>query len=84
MKHCFRRSSADVFNSLQFLFEGMEESGSEGLDELVMSKKDSFLKVDILLFHVFYYLLSFLLHPVFIQNFFLFVLPLSHCSISYE
>lgn len=29
----------------QFLFEGMEESGSEGLDELVFSKKDTFLKV---------------------------------------
>ena len=30
---------------LQFLFEGMEESGSEGLDEMVFSKKDTFLKV---------------------------------------
>lgn len=29
---------------LQFVFEGMEESGSEGLDELLMSKKDTFLK----------------------------------------
>lgn len=30
--------------NLKFLFEGMEESGSEGLDELVFSKKDTFLK----------------------------------------
>ena len=26
-------------------YEGMEESGSEGLDELIESKKDSFFKV---------------------------------------
>lgn len=31
---------------LQFVLEGMEESGSEGLDELVMSLKDTFLKVN--------------------------------------
>lgn len=30
--------------NLKFLFEGMEESGSEGLDEMVFSKKDTFLK----------------------------------------
>lgn len=30
--------------SLQFVFEGMEESGSEGLDELLWSRKDTFLK----------------------------------------
>lgn len=29
---------------MQFVFEGMEESGSEGLDELLWEKKDSFLK----------------------------------------
>lgn len=28
----------------QFVFEGMEESGSEGLDELLWKRKDSFLK----------------------------------------
>lgn len=28
----------------QFVFEGMEESGSEGLDELLWARKDSFLK----------------------------------------
>ncbi|KAL4225624.1 Metallopeptidase M20 [Mactra antiquata] len=30
--------------NLKFIFEGMEESGSEGLDDLVFSKKDTFLK----------------------------------------
>ncbi|XP_046377519.2 cytosolic non-specific dipeptidase-like isoform X1 [Haliotis rufescens] len=30
--------------NMKFCFEGMEESGSEGLDELVFSKKDTFLK----------------------------------------
>ena len=29
----------------QFLFEGMEESGSEGLDDMVYAQKDAFLKV---------------------------------------
>lgn len=29
----------------QFVFEGMEESGSEGLDDLIFSLKDTFLKV---------------------------------------
>lgn len=30
--------------NVKFIFEGMEESGSEGLDDLVFSKKDTFLK----------------------------------------
>ena len=30
---------------LQFVFEGMEESGSEGLDELIYAKKDTFFQV---------------------------------------
>ena len=30
---------------LQFCFEGMEESGSEGLDDLLLARKDTFLKV---------------------------------------
>ncbi|XP_060948660.1 cytosolic non-specific dipeptidase-like [Limanda limanda] len=30
--------------NIKFCFEGMEESGSEGLDELVLSRKDTFLK----------------------------------------
>ena len=29
----------------QFVFEGMEESGSEGLDDLIVAKKDTFFKV---------------------------------------
>jgi nonspecific dipeptidase len=31
--------------NLKFVFEGMEESGSEGLEELVMSEKNKFLAV---------------------------------------
>ncbi|KAK6190460.1 hypothetical protein SNE40_002323 [Patella caerulea] len=34
----------DVPINIKFVFEGMEESGSEGLDELVMSQTDGFLK----------------------------------------
>lgn len=30
--------------NIKFCFEGMEESGSEGLDDLIFSRKDSFLK----------------------------------------
>ncbi|KAL5006917.1 hypothetical protein ScPMuIL_015723 [Solemya velum] len=30
--------------NLKFIFEGMEESGSEGLDDLVFARKDTFLK----------------------------------------
>lgn len=30
--------------NIKFCFEGMEESGSEGLDELVFARKDTFLK----------------------------------------
>uniref|UniRef100_A0A6Q2YB33 Cytosolic non-specific dipeptidase n=1 Tax=Esox lucius TaxID=8010 RepID=A0A6Q2YB33_ESOLU len=30
--------------NIKFCFEGMEESGSEGLDELIFARKDSFLK----------------------------------------
>lgn len=30
--------------NIKFCFEGMEESGSEGLDDLVVSQKDTFLK----------------------------------------
>lgn len=30
--------------NLKFVFEGMEESGSEGLDDLLLSKKNTFLK----------------------------------------
>ena len=31
-------------------FEGMEESGSEGLDELILARKDDFFAVSCLLF----------------------------------
>ncbi|KAK7490769.1 hypothetical protein BaRGS_00017998 [Batillaria attramentaria] len=34
----------DVPVNLKFVFEGMEESGSEGLDDLIARKKDSFLQ----------------------------------------
>ncbi|VDI47295.1 cytosolic nonspecific dipeptidase, partial [Mytilus galloprovincialis] len=34
----------DIPINIKFLLEGMEESGSEGLDDLVFSKKDTFLK----------------------------------------
>lgn len=30
--------------NIKFVFEGMEESGSEGLDDLLMARKDDFLK----------------------------------------
>lgn len=30
--------------NIKFCFEGMEESGSEGLDDLVFSRKDTFFK----------------------------------------
>ena len=30
--------------NLKFVLEGMEESGSEGLDDVVFSRKDTFLK----------------------------------------
>lgn len=33
-----------IISILQFVFEGMEESGSEGLDELLWARKDSFLQ----------------------------------------
>lgn len=33
-----------VYLFLQFVFEGMEESGSEGLEELLKAQKDKFLK----------------------------------------
>ena len=30
---------------MQFVFEGMEESGSEGLDDLIFARKDTFFEV---------------------------------------
>ena len=37
----------------QFVYEGMEESGSEGLDDLLFARKDTFLKVSIQSFYGF-------------------------------
>ena len=34
-----------ILGVFQFVFEGMEESGSEGLEELITAEKDAFLKV---------------------------------------
>ncbi|XP_071957141.1 cytosolic non-specific dipeptidase-like [Antedon mediterranea] len=34
----------EIPTNIKFCFEGMEESGSEGLDELVFSRKDTFFK----------------------------------------
>ncbi|XP_060592099.1 cytosolic non-specific dipeptidase-like isoform X2 [Ruditapes philippinarum] len=39
-----KEQGMEVPINLKFIFEGMEESGSEGLDELVFSKSDTFLK----------------------------------------
>ena len=35
----------NLFVFFQFCFEGMEESGSEGLDELLEKRKNDFMKV---------------------------------------
>ncbi|XP_029669410.1 cytosolic non-specific dipeptidase [Formica exsecta] len=40
----YKATGIDNPVNLKFVFEGMEESGSEGLDELLWAKKDSFLK----------------------------------------
>jgi len=42
--NAFRETGNDLPINLKFCFEGMEESGSEGLDELVISEKDKFFK----------------------------------------
>ena len=43
---CWKHCVTQVFVFFgQFIFEGMEESGSDGLDDLVFAKKDTFLKV---------------------------------------
>ena len=34
-----------MIHVFQFVYEGMEESGSEGLDDLLFARKDTFLKV---------------------------------------
>nr|CAB3231965.1 cytosolic non-specific dipeptidase-like [Phallusia mammillata] len=38
----YQKLGMEIPVNLKFCFEGMEESGSEGLDELIMAKKDTF------------------------------------------
>ncbi|XP_035672400.1 cytosolic non-specific dipeptidase-like isoform X2 [Branchiostoma floridae] len=40
----YQKIGQEIPVNLKFIFEGMEESGSEGLDDLLISKKDTFLK----------------------------------------
>lgn len=40
----YKALGIDIPINIKFVFEGMEESGSEGLDELLFSEKDKFLK----------------------------------------
>lgn len=40
----YKATGLDIPVNLKFVFEGMEESGSEGLDDLLWARKDSFLK----------------------------------------
>uniref|UniRef100_A0A4W4FKM9 Cytosolic non-specific dipeptidase n=1 Tax=Electrophorus electricus TaxID=8005 RepID=A0A4W4FKM9_ELEEL len=40
----FQKIGQELPINIKFCFEGMEESGSEGLDKLVLSRKDSFFK----------------------------------------
>lgn len=42
----YQKLGMEVPVNLKFVFEGMEESGSEGLDELLVSKKEWFKDVD--------------------------------------
>lgn len=38
----FQKTSQEIPVNLRFCLEGMEESGSEGLDELILARKDTF------------------------------------------
>lgn len=40
----YQALGVDVPVNIKFIFEGMEESGSEGLDDLLFAEKDKFLK----------------------------------------
>lgn len=40
----FQTLGVDIPVNIKFVFEGMEESGSEGLDELLMARKNDFFK----------------------------------------
>lgn len=39
----FQKLNIDIPVNVKFIFEGMEESGSEGLDQLLFARKDTFL-----------------------------------------
>jgi nonspecific dipeptidase len=41
----YQKNGVDLPVNLKFIFEGMEESGSEGLEELVEAEKNKFLTV---------------------------------------
>lgn len=41
----YQKNGIDLPVNLKFIFEGMEESGSEGLEELVAKEKNGFLTV---------------------------------------
>jgi nonspecific dipeptidase len=43
----YQKLDIEIPINIKFCFEGMEEHGSEGLDELLFSRKDTFLKVSI-------------------------------------
>ncbi|XP_013763574.1 cytosolic non-specific dipeptidase-like, partial [Pundamilia nyererei] len=43
-KDAYQKIGKDLPINIKFCFEGMEESGSEGLDDLVFSRKDTFFK----------------------------------------
>lgn len=40
----YQKTNNELPVNLKFCFEGMEESGSDGLDELIISRKDTFFK----------------------------------------
>lgn len=40
----YKENGVDLPVNIKFVYEGMEESGSEGLDDLLNSRKDTFLK----------------------------------------
>ncbi|XP_063307695.1 cytosolic non-specific dipeptidase [Pelobates fuscus] len=40
----YQKTNQEIPVNLKFCFEGMEESGSEGLDDLIFAKKDTFFK----------------------------------------
>ena len=62
----------DIPVNMKFCFEGMEESGSEGLDDLLFARKDTefMQKVDyVRVHHMFSRILNFLFNIFFSRNF---------------